>query len=419
MKRAASLLLTIACIAAFAPAAAADWLQFRGPRGSGVAPDKGAPVTWNADSNIAWKYEMPGAGGSSPIIVGDKVFLACYSGYGVNNKAGDQKDLKRHLLCIDRTNGKKLWMRDFAAPLPETQYSSYQALHGYASNTPVSDGKHVWVFLGRAGVYCFDLDGNQIWQHSVGNGTHGWGSGTSPILYKDLVIINASVESGALVALDKKSGNQVWTAKDIRSSWNTPVLVEPSKGAAELVVATDPQMIGFDPDNGKELWRAKTYDWYVCPSIVAHEGILYGLQHSICVAVKAGGRGDVTSTNVLWKKNFGHVVSSPLYYDGHVYFCSSGTAYCVNAKDGSVVYKERLKGTSGDFYASPILADGKLYYVGRECGAFVVEAGPTFKLLAHNTIKGDASIFNAAPAISHAQLFLRSDRFLYCIGKEK
>src|SRR5262249_1965978 len=139
-------------------------------------------------------------------------------------------------------------------------------------------------------------------------------------------------------------------------------------------VGTEPLMMGFDPDTGKELWRATTYDWYVCPSLVAHDGILYGLQHSICVAVKAGGRSDVTKSHVLWNKKFGHVVSSPLQHDGHVYFLSNGTARCVNAKDGSLNYKERLDG-AGEAYASPVLADGKIYYVTRDTGAFVLEAG--------------------------------------------
>jgi outer membrane protein assembly factor BamB len=419
MKR--LLYLSLICTGIFTASqnAFADWLQFRGPGGLGIAPDKGTPVTWSANDNIAWKVALPGAGGSCPIIVGDKVLVTCYSGYGVDKKEpGEQKNLKRHLICLDRKTGAQLWAHEFPAPLPEPNYSSYQALHGYASNTPISDGKHVWVFLGKDGAYCFDLNGTQKWHVSVGTRTHGWGSGTSPILYKDLVIINASVESGSLIALDKNSGKEVWNAKSMNSSWNTPVLVKLKDGSTELAVGTDPKMFGFDPDTGKKLWEAKTYDWYVCPSIVAHDGVLYGLQHSICVAVKAGGRGDVTSTHVLWNKKMGHVVSSPLYHDGLVYFLSNGTLNCVNAGDGSVVYKERIKGAR-EAYASPVLADNKLYLVTRDTGVYVVEAGRKFKLLATNTLDPDTSIFNANPAISHSQLFLRSDRFLYCIGGTK
>jgi outer membrane protein assembly factor BamB len=395
----------------------AEWLQFRGPGGCGIASDKGTSVSWSAESNIAWKVPLPGAGGSCPIVVGDKVFVTCYSGYGLDkNEPGQQENLKRHLVCLDRNTGAQLWARAFPAPLPETKYVSYQALHGYASNTPISDGKYIWVFLGKDGIYCFGLDGTQKWHVGVGTKNHGWGSGTSPILYKDLVIVNASVESGSLIALDKNSGKEIWNARGMKSSWNTPVLVTLKDGSTELAVGTQPKMLGFDPATGKQLWEAETYNWYVCPSLVAHDGVLYGLQHSICVAVKAGGRGDVTKTHVLWNKKMGHVVSSPLFHDGLVYFLSNGTLNCVDAGDGKLVYKERLKGAR-EAYASPVLADNKLYLVTRDSGVYVVEAGRKFKLLAVNTLEPDTSIFNASPAISHSQLLLRSDRFLYCIGK--
>jgi outer membrane protein assembly factor BamB len=396
----------------------ADWLQFRGPGGLGIASDKNTPVTWSADKNVAWKTEMPGFGASSPIVVGDKVFVLCYSGYGLDrDEPGEPKKLKRHLVCADRKNGKVLWTRDFAAALPEAAYSGpYITLHGFASSTPISDGKNIYLFLGKSGVYAFDLDGKQQWKADVGKGTHGWGTGTSPILYKDLLIINASVESKSLVALDKKTGNEVWKAKEITESWNTPCLAKLLNGKTELAVAARQQMLGIDPDTGKELWSADVYDWYVCPSIVADNGVFYGLQHSIAVAVKGGGKGDVTKSHVIWHKNFGAVVASPLVYQGHVYWAANGTAFCVKAADGSTVYRERLKGSSGENYASPVFADGKLYYVSRESGTYVVEVGAKFKLLAHNTLNPDTSIFNATPAVSGSQLFLRSDRYLYCIG---
>ena len=416
MKRITFLALIIACLASFTLFASADWLQFRGPGGLGIAADKDTPVAWSNETGIAWKYAMPGAGGSCPIVVGDKVLVTCYSGYGVDkNEPGDQKNLSRHLLCLERKTGKLLWRADFPAPLPDTNYGGFQAYHGYASNTPVSDGKLVWLFLGKGGVYCYDLDGKEKWHVNVGSGTHGWGSGTSPVLHKDLVIVNASVESNSLIALDKTSGKEVWKTKGMSESWNTPVLMKLANGTIELAVAARHKMLGFDPDTGRELWNADTYNWYVCPSIVGHDGVFYGLQHTICVAVKAGGRGDVTESHVLWKKNVGAVVSSPLFHEGHLYWAANGSAHCIKASDGSTAYKERLK-SGGDCYASPVLADGKLYYVSRTDGAYVVAAAPKFDMLAHNTL--DKSIFNANPAVSNSQLFLRSDRFLYCIGKK-
>jgi outer membrane protein assembly factor BamB len=420
MKRCPWLILFALCLTLNPqPAAADDWAQFRGPTQMGTATDTGLPVTWSADSNVVWKTELPGPGASSPVVVGNRVFVTSFSGYNLDkNNPGNLTDLKRHLVCLERATGKVLWTRVVPAVQPEAKMQTYLDLHGYATSTPVCDGKHVYVFFGTAGVLAFDVDGQQQWQAKVGKGTSGWGSATSPVLYKDLVIVNASVECGCLVALDRKSGAEVWRAKGISSSWSTPVLVRvPNKGT-ELVVSGTKQVLGFDPDTGKALWNANSFNWYVCPTVVAHDGVVYALQNSACVAVKAGGTGDVTSTHTLWEKKFGAVVSSPVYHDGHLYW-AAGTAYCLKADDGSVVYKERLKPAPGDIYASPVLADGKIYYVSRKAGTFVVEAGPKFKLMAHNTLDPDISIFNGSPAVSNGQLLLRSDRYLYCIGTKR
>jgi outer membrane protein assembly factor BamB len=412
------LLIAAALLGSTAMLSAADWLQFRGPGGSGAAPDKGTPLTWSNTENIAWKTALPGPGGSSPIVVGKRVFLTCYTGYGVNqSEPGDINNLKLHLLAFNRADGKLLWKRDIDPLLPEASFTGpYITLHGYASQTPVSDGQRVYAFFGKTGVFAFDLDGKQLWQSSVGTGKHGWGSGTSPILYKNLVIVNASIESGCLVALDKDSGKEVWRATGIKSAWNTPVLVTLPGGAVELAVSTHPKLMGFDPDTGKELWHAKSFDWYVCPSLITHDGVLYGLQHNICVAVKAGGRGDVTESHTLWKQNLGATVPSMVYHDGYLYWAWGDTAKCVKASDGTIVYRERLNGV-GEPYASPIVADGKIYYVSRDEGTFVIAASPKFKQLARNEL--DPSTCNASLAVSDSQLLLRSNRFLYCIGKTK
>ncbi len=399
--------------------AAGDWLGFRGPGGLGVASDTGLPTTWSTKSNVVWKTELPGPGTSSPIVVGKKVFLTCYSGYAVDpREPGDIKKLKRHLVCLDRVKGKVLWTRDVPAVQPEAAWQNYLDLHGYASSTPVSDGKNVYVFFGKSGVLAYDLDGKKLWDTSVGKGTHGWGSGTSPVLYRDMVIVNASVESGALVALDRTKGTEVWRAKGLSDSWSTPVLVKVPGGGTELVVSASKKVLGFDPDSGKEVWHADSFTWYVCPTVVAHDGIVYALQNDTCVAVKAGGRGNVTKTHSVWQKNLGSVVTSPVYHKGHLYW-AAGTANCIKASDGTVVYRERLKPDPGNIYASPLLADGKIYYVSRTRGTYVVEAGPKFKQLAHNTLEPDRSVFNASPAVSDSQLLLRSDRYLYCLGKER
>ncbi len=404
------------------PTSAADWPQFRGPGGLGIAPDKDLPVTWGANENLLWKTDLPGPGASSPIVVGNKIFLTCYSGYGLpEKKDADMKDLKRHLVCLDRAMGKVLWTKDVSAQQPENEYESFQALHGYASSTPASDGKAVYVFFGKSGVFAFDLDGKQLWQASVGDRTHNWGAGTSPVLYKDLVIVNASVESNTLVALNKSDGKTAWTARGMSSSWNTPLLMNVAD-RQELVVSVHGRVLAFDPQTGKQLWTCEGLEDYVCPSVIAHEGVVYviGVRANEALAVRAGGSGDVTKTHLLWRLNRGSNVSSPVYHDGHLYWASEsrGIFYCVNAKEGKVVYEERLKPAPDRIYASPVLAEGKLYLVSRTKGTYVIEAKPEFKLLAHNTLD-DPSVFNGSPAVVDGRLLLRSDRALYCIGKKR
>src|SRR6185503_12077136 len=261
--------LVLACSFLLFPALlpAADWTGFRGPTGQGTSEEKGLPVKWSSTENIVWKVDLPGPGASSPITVGDKVFVTCYSGYGIKANEGDQKDLRRHLLCLNRKTGEKIWDKTFEPKLPEHNYSGEGAYQGYAGNTPVSDGENLYVLFGKSGVYCFDLSGNEKWHVSVGEGTSGWGSGTSPVLLGDKLIVNASVESGSLVALDKKTGEQIWKAKGIGSSWNTPQIAKTKEGP-ELVVSISDWILGLKPDSGEELWRAEGVHRYVCPSVV-------------------------------------------------------------------------------------------------------------------------------------------------------
>jgi outer membrane protein assembly factor BamB len=402
-------------------AAAADWPQFRGPGGLGVAPakEKDLPAKWDDDTNVAWKAELPGPGSASPIVVGDRVLVTCYSGYGVpNKKGGDLKDLRRHLLCFNRA-GKLLWKKEVAAQVEDSTYSPpYITMHGYASSTPTSDGKNVYVFFGVAGVLAYDLDGNELWRRSVGTDTDGWGSGSSPVLHKDLVIVNAAIESGSLVALHKDTGKPAWTAKGLSRSWSTPTLVD-AGSRKELVVNLPGKFRAYDPDAGRELWNCLgTRDFYVCPEVIAHDGVVYAIggRDYNGVAVKAGGQGEVKE---LWRVKRGSNVGSPVYHDGYLYWAheGQGVVYCVKAADGTLVYDKRLAPEPGRIYASATYGDGKIYYVSREKGVYVVAASPTFELLAHNTFKSDSSVFNASPAIADGQLFLRSDRYLYCIGK--
>jgi outer membrane protein assembly factor BamB len=414
----------VACLAwllcAVGIAGAADWRQFRGPGGQGVSSEKGLPTEWSSRKNIRWKTALVGPGTSSPVTVGDRIYLTCYTGYGLDPQApGKMEDLRRHLVCLALGDGKVLWTKQFDPKLPEHKYAGEGSYHGYSLSTPTSDGERLFVFFGKSGVFCFDLDGNPIWHTSVGDGIDRWGSATSPVLFKNLLIVNASVESGAIVALDKTTGKQVWHAPGIRSAWNTPILVKTQPHGVELVVAVRDRILSLDPETGKELWDAEGIHRYVCPSLVAHDGIVYAIGGGhTSLAVRAGGRGDVTKTDGLWRVNKGSNVPSPIYDDGHLYWASEKGAliHCQNAETGKFEYSHRISPDPGLIYASPLLADGKLYYVSQHNGTYVLAAGPKFQLLAHNTFEDDSSRANASLAVVNGELLLRTDQALYCIA---
>ncbi len=333
---------------------------------------------------------------------------------------GRPEDLRRHLVCLDRKTGMLIWDKPVPAKLPEQD--RVRDDHGYASSTPAVDAERVYCFFGKSGVWAFDHSGQRLWQADVGDKVHSWGSAASPVLVGDCVIVNASVESETLYALDKKTGQTRWKATGIREAWNTPVVVQNKDGQEELIVAIQGKVLGFEPKTGQRLWSCNTdIGWYMVPSVVASEGIVYvigGRSGTAALAVKTGGRGDVTRTHRLWTGTKGSNVSSPVYHDKHLYFVSDsqGIAYCLEAETGKVVYDERLP-RAGQFYASALLAEGKIYYLTRSGQVYVVAAQPKFELLATNDL-ADRSLFHATPVAADGRLFLRSDKYLYCIEKK-
>jgi outer membrane protein assembly factor BamB len=408
-------LLVVATVAD--PVRAENWPQFRGPGGLGVSEARGLPVRWSATENIAWKTNLPGPGSSSPIVWGDRIFVTCYSGYGLNESdPGNPEDLKRRLLCIQRADGKILWDRavDGAATIP---YDGFQALHGYASSTPATDGTLVFVFFDKEGVFAFDFNGQQVWRSRVGQQTHSWGSATSPVLYENLVIVNACVEDGSLVALDRKTGKEAWRARGMQESWSTPLLVGAPGGKRELVVSVEESLLGFDPGSGEKLWQCRGIQDYVCPSTVAAGDTVYAIggRQNTALAVKVGGRGEVEP---LWTQQAGSNVSSPVVVGDYLYWVSDrGIANCLNRHTGEVVYQKRLPNNRIECYASALAADGKIYNVMRSSGTFVLGAKPEFEQLANNVLDPDRSTCNASPAVADGQLLLRSNQALYCIGR--
>lgn len=396
-----------------------DWARFRGPDGQGTSDATGLPLEWSSSQNIAWKAELPGPGASSPIVFDDHIYLTCYSGYFVPGlPEGNQSDLKRHLICLNRNDGISAWHQTVAAKLPEEERIRD---HGFAANTPAADSDRVYCFFGKTGVFAFDHSGKQLWQTDVGSKTHGWGTSASPVLYKEMVFINASVESDSLVALDRTTGKERWRAGKISEAWNTPVIVTNVNGEPELVIATQGSIQSFDPETGKQLWTCATdIGWYMVPSIVAHDGIVYclgGRSGVASLAVRTGGHGDVTKTHRLWTGLKGSNVSSPVIYDGHIYWMNDnlGIAYCAKAETGEVVYEERMS-RAGQVYASPLLAGGRIHYLTRDGKAFVLAASPKFEQLATNDLD-DGTLFNGSFAVDGSRLLVRSDKYLYSIGE--
>ena len=393
-----------------------DWPQFRGMGGQGKSEAKGLPVTWGESENIAWKTELPGPGTSSPVVWKGRVYLTCQTGFG-DGGGGDLSALKRHVMCFSLEDGRQVWETVVAAELPEQE--KIREDHGYASSTLAVDAERIYAFLGRSGVLAFDHAGKQLWKTNVGTGLNGWGSASSPVVHGGLVIVNASVESESVVALNKKTGEEVWRTGGIQESWHTPVVAD-AGGKPELIIAMIQKVKGLDPITGKELWEcASGIPWYMCPTPAVQGGMAYliGGRGGNGLAIKLGGRGEVTGTHVAATWTKGSNVSSPVLHDGRLYFAndSQGSVYCVDVKTGKVLYDERVQPELEQVYASTVLADGKLYYLGRGGRAAVVAAKPEFEVLGTATLENGRGMFNASPAVAGNRLLLRSNKALYCI----
>lgn len=459
-------------------AQADDWLRFRGPNGAGVSLATDVPLQWSETKNLKWKTPLPGPGFSSPIVVGDRVLVTCYSGYGVDREnPGEMKDLTRHLVCVDRTNGKIIWSRAIPAVQPEDPYKGFLTQHGYASHTPVSDGTHVYTFCGKSGVVAFDLSGKQLWQASVGTGSGRmkWGSAASPILYENLVIVNASDEAESLVALNKETGQEVWraTEKSLAQNWSTPVLLQDRSGPV-IVMTVLGEIWGRDPATGNLKWKAAGFKASgYSASLAVQDGVVFcpgGMLGGSSFALPVASVSAERQPAFLWTGRNYESIISPVANGDYVYGTTArGVAYCLQAKTGKVVYQARLAsgepvldepaappvggsrrqpgdapgkrpvgpaargGPSGNRprnaapggsqggigsmdYASPVYADGKIFATTRSGVIYVLAAGPEFKILAKNQFASDKSEFCATPAILNDGIFIRSDANLYCVA---
>lgn len=409
---------------------AGDWNRFRGPGGQGVASGEGLPIAWSPTANLGWKTELPGPGASSPIVVGDSVFVTCYSGYGLSQEdPGDIKNLVRHLVKVDLNTGRIVWQKDVKVSMPEDPYTGIGVTaHGYASHTPVTDGKNVYAFFGKSGVHAYDMDGKKLWQADVGKESDPakWGSSSSPIVYKNTVIVTAAAESQSVIAFDSSTGEQLWKqeAKGLDNMWGTPTLV-PTDDGIELVMCVAGELWGMDPENGKLKWFAKATGAQQSYASVVTEGqrvfAMTG-RGGGSVAIDAGGRGDVTETNTVWEGKDTASFASPVAHGSKLYSIARGVVTIVDKATGKRVKQLRLKGaqqTGGRFgsldYASPIVAGDRLFYLNGSGQVFVFDVSGDISQVSLNKVTSDKETFWGTPAISDGKLLIRSSKHLYCV----
>jgi outer membrane protein assembly factor BamB len=425
----------------------ANWPHWRGPLANGVAPDANPPVEWSETKNVKWKVAIPGRGTSTPIIWGDKVFIlsAVATGkkveaqpaatppadanapgggrrgsFGRGEKPTEYQQFT--VLCLDRKTGKTLWQKVAREEVP---HEGHHQDHGFASGSPVTDGKVLLAYFGSRGLYAYDLDGNLKWEKDFGDmrTRNGFGEGTSPALYKDTVIVNWDDETDGdfIVALDKNTGKELWkTPRSDDTGWATPFVVE-HKGKAEVVVNATRMVRSYDVATGKELWSCSGQTANAIPTPVADADTVYvtsGFRGAALYAIQLGRTGDLSGTDaVRWSYNKNTpYVPSPLLVDGLIYTIkgNNGQWSCFDAKTGKVHFEEaRLEGAGG-VYASPIATKDRTYVLDREGKCLVLKKGTELQVLATNKLddKTDASI-----AAVGKELFIRGHNNLYCIAE--
>jgi len=419
-----------------------DWPQWRGPGASGVAPDRSLPTKWSATENIAWKAPIAGIGVSTPIVSGDLVFVTSQIGAGVRREgnhprlvqggdaaaqgeralgAGHPADAGKTFFVVEafsRAGGKRVWERRVEA---EGTLTPVHDKHNLATPSPVSDGSLVFAWFGTGQIVALDRAGAIVWQRHLGKEIAPvdiqWGHGSSPTLYNDLLILLADQPSASyLIALDKKTGKERWKADrgKGRSSYSTPLIVE-SAGRAEIIVNSSERIDAYDARSGEFLWFTGDANRFPIPSPVVHEGVIYasrGYRSGPYMAIKPGGRGDITSTHVAWQVGTGApYVSSLLYYDGAVYMANDvGVLTAIDAATGQRIWQERVDGV---FSASPVAGAGHVYFVSENGETIVLKAGRQPQVVARNAI-GSRAV--ASPAISNGHIFIRTDDQLFCIG---
>ena len=401
-------LLSATWSSAAAARAETRWPQWRGPQGDGHSTETTLPVNWDK-SDVAWRTPLPGIGESSPIIWLDKLFLT----------TAEDGSRKRSVLCLNRRDGHLVWKQtvEFSG-----QPEGLHKMNTFASPTCVTDGEVVVAFFGRGGLHAYSLDGKHLWSKDLGMFDNPWGVGASPVIVGDLVIQNGDADSDAfLAAYDKRTGETAWhVRRPDHRGWSTPILID-AADRKELVLNGHEGVAAYDPATGKQLWFCASFAGRGEPTATPGGGLVYlvnGLSGDI-YAVKPGGKGDVTKTRMAWHtpRKVSRDLPSPILIDNYLIVSSmDGIAVCYDAATGKVLWQDRL---GGNFSASPIAAAGLAFFLAEDGTVAVIKPGPRLDVIARNKIdpEGD-EVFRASLAPCEGQLFLRSDRALYCVGRQ-
>lgn len=398
-----------------------NWPAWRGPTGQGFCSEKDLPLTWSDKENVKWKIALTEQGNSTPVVWGERIFLT------QANVGGSV----RSLLCLARADGKLLWKKDISYAEKERNWRP----NWYANASPVTDGRIVVVSFASAGMYCFDVDGKELWKRTdLGRWEHQFGSGASPILYHDLAILwcgpNENKGRNFLLAVNKQTGATAWEHEEYCGSWSTPLLAS-VKGQDQLILglstnvkgAADPKtgyLKGLDPKTGKELWSCHGLDSYVYTSALYGNGVAVGMSgyNGADLAVKVGGAGDITSDR-LWRhpKNIQRV-GSGLIVGEHVYMVDeNGAAHCYELLTGKDLWQAE-KRVGNKTWGSMVHADGRIYLLMNDGATVVLNASAGFELLATNRL-GSGEETNSSLAISDGDIFIRTYRHLWCIRAKK
>jgi outer membrane protein assembly factor BamB len=455
-----ALLCGVICIGNLHAAASDSWANWRGPLGTGEAPKADPPLKWSATENIKWKVKIPGRGSGTPIIWENKIFVqtaiptgkkvAAYpsaiaspvlaaqqeqptrpaQGQGEGRRRGGpggggrgEKPTEEHqfvIMCLDRKTGATMWQQIAREEVP---HEGHHQDHAFASASPVTDGEHVLAYFGSRGLYAYDMNGKLQWSKDFGDMTtrNGFGEGNSPALHGDTLVINWDHEGeDFVVALNKRTGAELWRQqRDEATSWSTPLIIEHS-GTTQAIVAATKKVISYDLKDGKVVWECSGLTGNVIPTPIYHDGMVYltsGFRGNALLAIRLGRTGNLDDTDsIVWKHNKGTpYVPTPVLSSGKLFVTSHNNPIvtCFDAKTGKAIFEEeRLAGLQG-LYASPVAAKDRVYIVGRNGTTAVIKNAEKLELLATNEL---GEKVDASPALVGREMFLRGHEHLFCIA---